>query len=506
MEKTKMTDTGVKNPADLLAASLTVMLDPGTDLQTALHEAVQAAQQLTGCEHVFLTRYDSVAKAFTATVWKSTINPGTVAVDQKFMGESYLAKQTVLIKDLSQYNYRLRSWVARLGLMSMVGIPLQGRSSFWGAMECFSREQDYFSQDSIGHLSLLANQVALLIDQNEQSTECKLWEIESAFLHDLHASDQSSPGTLLYKLGTALGTLFAVDGIAVFGIEPEAEYDILQEVMAEGFTAQDVTVLKKAIHTALLDKLLHRTDFVNGDLFMKHSIGVETKKVITIAPVAWRKTLHGLIVLYNKAVLPEANQARCECFAARMIHYVATMLNRKSLYNTIQRIGLTDTLTQLANRRLFDYILAREFEKVRRSQLSLGLLMIDIDFFKHINDEFGHQAGDSVLEQLGSMLKKSFRSIDLPARYGGEEFAVILPDTDKKSAFAAADRFRQEVEAATFTAGSFHIALTVSIGVATHTDSPGHGYADPASLLYAADQALYQAKQQGRNRTIAVRS
>jgi diguanylate cyclase (GGDEF)-like protein len=424
------------------------------------------------------------------------------------MGDNYLSNQMVFVADLSQYNYRLKSAVARLGLRSMIGIPLTDKDGLLGVLECFSHEPNFFSQEQLGQLSLLAKQAALFIEQDEYTEECRLWAIENAFMHEIHAADQSSEGTLLYKLGKSLSDLFAVDGIAVFGMEPDSQYDILQEVIAIGFTTQDVTALKKSIHSALLDKLLNRSDFINDGLFMKHNLsspGSEIKKVLTIAPVAWRKNLHGLVVYYRTRPISEADQARVERFAARMIDYLASVLNRKVLYNTIQRVSLTDALTQLPNRRLFDYFFVREFEKVKRGKQSLGLLLIDIDFFKGINDQFGHQAGDAILEQLGGLMKDSFRSVDFPARYGGEEFAVILPDTDMKSAFAAADRFR-EAAAAAFTVGNLQISLTVSIGIAIHNNRPGQGYSDQTAFLHAADQALYRAKEQGRNRVVAAKA
>lgn len=508
MEQEQQANIPAVSPENGSDSGLKAMFDHCYDLQKALVEAVQAAHRLTGCEHVFLTRYDHVAKTFSTIAWESTLNPGSVTLEKKFMGDSYLANQLVYITDLSQYNYRLTSTVARLGLRSMIGIPLAGQEGLQGALECFSHEPDFFSQGQLGQLSLLAKLAGLLIEQEDHAFECRLWAIENAFMHEVHASDQSSAGILLYKLGKSLGDLFAVDGIAVFGLEPESQYDILQEVFATGFTTQDVTALKKSIHSALLDKLMNQSDFINDGLFMKHNLsspGSEAKKVLTIVPVSWRKTLHGLVVYFRTKPIAEERQARVERFAARMIDYLASVLNRKTLYNTIQRVSLTDALTQLPNRRLFDYILAREFEKAKRSKLSLGLLMLDIDFFKGSNDQFGHQAGDAILEQLGGMLKNSFRSIDLPARYGGEEFAVILPDTEMKSALAVAERFRQEVEASTFAVGNLRLSVTISIGIAIHNSRSEQCYCDQTALLHAADQALYQAKQQGRNRVVAAK-
>lgn len=492
---------------ELLLEGLQVMFEQSRDLPRVFAEVVRTARQLGGCEHVFLSLYDQTAKTFSPVAWESPLSPSTVTLEQKFMGDSYLAKQLVFLADLTSYNYRLKSDVARLGLKSMLGIPLAGTGGLLGVLECFSQETNFFVQEQLNRLSLLAKQAVLLLEQEDRTEECRLWAIEDAFLYEVHAAEQSSAGTLLYKLGKSLGELFTVDGIAVFGVEPESQYDVLQEVIAIGFTTQDVSNLKKSLHAALLDKLRQQNSSGDG-LLMKHVISnpaADMKRVLTIVPVAWRQNLYGLVVYFRTQPVAEHRQARAERFAARMIDYLASVLNRKALYNTIQRFSFTDALTQLPNRRLFDYILMREFEKVKRSRVSLGLLMVDIDSFKETNDRFGHQAGDAILEQLGGMLKAGFRSIDLPARYGGEEFAVILPDTDIKNALAIAERFRKKVQAAAFVIGTRQLAISVSIGIAVHNSRKEHCYCDHTALLRAADQALYQAKGEGRNRVVAAK-
>lgn len=507
MDKERQPENIALTQNDTLISDLKLMLEYRGDLPQALAATAQAARRLTGCEHVFLSLYDQTAKVFSTAAWESSLNPGTVAADQKFMSDSYLANQTVFIADLSQYNYRLKSGVARLGLKSMTGIPFAGSNGLLGVLECFSAKPDFFSQEQLEQLALLAQQSALFIEWDACAEECRLREIENAFTNEIHASDQSADGTLLYKLGKALGELLSVDGIAVFGLEPDSKYDILQEVFATGFTNQDVIALKKSIHGALLDKWLQKPGLINDGLFIKHnlaSLGSSVKKELTIAPVAWRNNLYGLVVYFRTKAIAEDRKVRVEHFAARMIDSLAGVLNRKALYNTIQRVSLTDGLTHLANRRLFDYILAREFEKAKRSKLSLGLLLIDTDFFKTVNDQYGHQVGDAVLEQLGELLRNSFRSIDLPARYGGEEFVVILPDTDMKTALASAKRFREQVEECKFVVGNLQLAITVSIGVAVYTGRSEQTYGDQMALLQAADQALYQAKEQGRNRVVAA--
>lgn len=172
----------------------------------------------------------------------------------------------------------------------------------------------------------------------------------------------------------------------------------------------------------------------------------------------------------------------------------------------LRQLSSLDGLTGVANRRQFDTTIRQEFQRVRRNQTSLSVIMIDIDSFKAYNDLHGHQAGDDCLRQvsaaLGLVLK---RPNDLLARYGGEEFAVILPDTDKEGARVLAESLRQAVESLKIPhrlASQNTSVITISLGVATRMP---HHDDDYYSLIAAADDALYQSKRAGRNCvTVAV--
>ena len=154
------------------------------------------------------------------------------------------------------------------------------------------------------------------------------------------------------------------------------------------------------------------------------------------------------------------------------------------------QLAAHDGLTGVANRRIFDQRLAYTWAIARRTKISVAIMIIDIDHFKRVNDTHGHPYGDECLRRVARLCAASFRRTeDTFARYGGEEFAAILVNTTMPKAVAFADMLRRAVEA--------HCGVTVSIGVAAQT--PGHD-ADPATLLKAADAALYKAKSDGRNR------
>lgn len=186
-----------------------------------------------------------------------------------------------------------------------------------------------------------------------------------------------------------------------------------------------------------------------------------------------------------------------------LFHYLAsqaaTSLDNVALHETVQRQAVTDELTGLFNHRRFQEGLAQEIERARRFDAPLGLVMLDIDNFKSVNDTYGHQVGDQVLAAVSDVLRQNSREIDEPARYGGEELAVVLPGTDLEGAYNLAERVRQGIEALEFPlGGGRELKVTASFGAASLPESAG----DQSSLIAGADTALYAAKRSGKNRTV----
>jgi diguanylate cyclase (GGDEF)-like protein len=159
-----------------------------------------------------------------------------------------------------------------------------------------------------------------------------------------------------------------------------------------------------------------------------------------------------------------------------------------------------DALTGVYNRAYLDQFLAREFEQSTRRRWPLSLAFADLDNFKAINDTYGHQAGDRILQTTVRILRDNTRDADLIARYGGEEFVVVLPTTDADTARRICERIVAAVHATTHQIGPAQAHVTISIGCATH--EPQAAFADPAEFIKAADQALYAAKSRGRNRAV----
>jgi diguanylate cyclase (GGDEF)-like protein len=186
---------------------------------------------------------------------------------------------------------------------------------------------------------------------------------------------------------------------------------------------------------------------------------------------------------------------------AYLTNQAAISIENVDLHETIQRQAVTDELTGLFNHRRFQEVMTAEVERTRRFGQELGLIMLDLDNFKRVNDTYGHLQGDLVLKEVARVLRESSREIDEPARYGGEEMAVALPQTGLQGAYEFAERVRQRIEALQLPLleGEGTLRVTASFGAAS---LPHSAKVDKDALVAAADAALYRAKRSGKNRTV----
>ncbi|MBR6722264.1 GGDEF domain-containing protein [bacterium] len=168
------------------------------------------------------------------------------------------------------------------------------------------------------------------------------------------------------------------------------------------------------------------------------------------------------------------------------------------IYTRTKYLSITDELTGLSNRRCFETTFEKEFLRASRYSNKLTLVMFDIDYFKAVNDTFGHQCGDFVLKQVANAALQTFRKTDTVFRYGGEEFAVILTETDIEQSIIPLERFRKTIQTLGLNYLGQQIDITVSIGACQLTPE----MTTKEEFLQKADEALYEAKNSGRNKTI----
>jgi diguanylate cyclase (GGDEF)-like protein len=167
----------------------------------------------------------------------------------------------------------------------------------------------------------------------------------------------------------------------------------------------------------------------------------------------------------------------------------------------VEKLSITDEMSGLYNYRYFMQSLETEYARAVRYNHLLGLMMIDIDHFKSINDSYGHQCGDSVIKEIALLIKQYVRTTDIVARYGGDEMAVILPETTKKSALDVADKLKGAVECFNFNWRGKSLNVRISLGLAI---APNPEFKESFDLVNASDRALYQAKKAGRNLVVAI--
>jgi len=180
---------------------------------------------------------------------------------------------------------------------------------------------------------------------------------------------------------------------------------------------------------------------------------------------------------------------------------VSSSVRRIQLFKQVEWLSQVDGLTGVYRRNALDERIAEEIKRAVAFRTTLGLMIVDIDHFKRVNDGYGHQFGDFVLKKVGAILRTSVYETDFVGRYGGEEFGVVLPRADFAGALRRAEAIRTRIEGEVFSQGLNTVKLTVSIGIA-HFPRDASGAAAAAGLIARADAALYRAKESGRNRVI----
>ena len=214
-------------------------------------------------------------------------------------------------------------------------------------------------------------------------------------------------------------------------------------------------------------------------------------------PLTGRTGVYGLlsIMTYKQIAVREYYLQTLSLIGAQL----AVNLERALFYEEVRRLSVTDPLTGLSNRRSMISRLETEFRRSIRYRSSLSIAVCDLDDFKHINDTYGHLAGDAMLKAVAGLIGKSVREIDLASRWGGEEMAMLFPQTDLEGALIACERVRREVEENRLSFEGSEMRITLSIGIATlNPDRYCPRSAD--ALMGLADRALYHAKNHGKNR------
>ncbi len=227
--------------------------------------------------------------------------------------------------------------------------------------------------------------------------------------------------------------------------------------------------------------------------FSPYGVSYKTSTCISI-PILYHNRVLGLVALYSNTHEPPTNYEEEILFD--LASQAGVAIENARLFSEIRNLAILDGLTGIYNRKHFFELAEREFQRAKLHQYSLSIIMIDIDRFKNINDQYGHLLGDKVLKLIVKKLKETIRKTDILGRYGGEEFVIALPQTNKEKAYKIAEKLRHTIETSKLITKKHGIlSLTISLGVASISEETK----EIGEIVGEADKALYEAKEQGRN-------
>jgi diguanylate cyclase (GGDEF)-like protein len=288
-------------------------------------------------------------------------------------------------------------------------------------------------------------------------------------------------------------------GALYMSIESKTIYEM---TIAWGEQLPDELTFTPDVCWALRRGRAHSADFSNNTLLCQHATHLLDYGYTNSICVPMG-ALGEMIGLFHLRWRARSKQRMIEQLAATVAEHVTLSLSNLMLRENLRSQSIRDPLTGLFNRRYMEEAFDHELQRASRHSHSIGVIMLDVDHFKTINDYFGHAHGDNFLIALANYLKNRLRGEDILSRYGGEEFAIILPDTTLDSAIGLAEKLRAEIKAIELDlTNQPYELITISLGVAAF---PEHGR-NADELLRSADWALYQAKQKGRDRVVPAQN
>lgn len=414
----------------------------------------------------------------------------------------------------------VRAAVLREGIRTLAFIPLIYEDRLLGKFMIYYNTPHAFREDEICLAQTIANQVAFATERKQ--TEETLRQVNDQLTDWVARLERRNYEiSLLNEMGDLLQTSLTLNEAyrviaqyarQLFEDSPGALYWLhhdsnqLNVFAAWGGEPADTLPFDRDACWAMRRGRVHEVSGANSELLCPHAQSRTTEDSLCV-PIAMQGEVFGLLHLRHGTFMgsylkdwDRLHESRLRLAVALADHAGMALVNLK-LRETLRSQAVRDPLTGLYNRRYLEETLTHEIVHAERHATPLGIMILDLDHFKRINDRFGHQAGDAYLQALGVFLLNRARPEDIVCRYGGEEFVLILPDTTLIDAQALAAELCQEITNLRVEhRGQFLVPVTASAGVAAFA---AHGLTSEA-LLHAADQALYRAKAAGRNEVMTA--
>jgi len=414
---------------------------------------------------------------------------------QGITGTAALKKRPIYVPDVSK-DARYVPFVK--STKSELAIPLMVRDEVVGVLDCQSDQLNFFDGETIDLLTLFSTQASIALEN------ARLYTLEQKRRSQLEAINAIARQTtavlerdeLLRKVCTLILQSFPVDHVVLTLREGDAlvvyahQGKLTPNVEMGGALSASQGICGRALSTGravVLNDVAADPDYVAGF--------VETKSEMCLPLISFGKQLG--VVCLESATAGAFEQTDVQPLES-VADIIATAIQNANYFDQAKALANVDGLTGSYNRRFFEARITEELERAGRYGKQLAVVMLDIDHFKRLNDEFGHLLGDEVLRQVSALFRSQLRKVDFVCRYGGEEFVLLLPETSGEDALAVAEKVRRVIEAHSFP--GVPRPVTISMGVA---ESPTHGLTRD-EVVKAADLALYASKQGGRNRVTAA--
>jgi diguanylate cyclase (GGDEF)-like protein/PAS domain S-box-containing protein len=418
-----------------------------------------------------------------------------------FTARLHETRQPLIVPDVFASPYISRRLAERYPSHSILGLPLIANERFLGAVLISFHDLHSFANDEVQRGEQAARQVALAILKAQLLAEAerRATEAETLRLAGAAVASTLNQQEAIERVLQELKRVVPYDSASVMLVK-QGKLDV---VGVNGFAEPEAMLsLSFPILEQALNALVYRqmSPYIVEDIpaiypDFHHPPGNLVRGWMGV-PVIMGKQMLGMLTLdsYQPGTFTSAHARLATAFADQ----VAIALENSRLFEETQRLAITDALTGLFNRRHFMTIAEREYQRARRYDIPLTIIMLDIDFFKKINDTYGHLAGDQALQDLAHICNEQLRISDTIGRYGGEELIILLPETTAIVAAKVAERLRQKLAECIISTERSSFTITISVGVA-ELNSQCHRLDD---LIDHADQMLYKAKNGGRNQVV----